>query len=389
MINIKATNVFARNYQATTRIRSNRGGSRSSKTYSICQSYIIRLLGVTGKVLTIGRKTSPALTGTVMRDFFNILQDLDLYDRKSHNKTDKTYWINGNLVEFISMDDPQKKRGASRDWLWLNEANEFTLEDWRQLVMRTREEITLDYNPSMVSHWIYTEVETREDCTLIKSTYRDNPFLPIDQVREIERLEEIDYNFWRIYGLGEIGISEATIFPTYYRVPVFPPVDDYCYGLDFGFNAPSALTKVGWKDETELFWEEMIYERGLNTRKLAERIKSVVDRKKVIFADAAEPKTIEELRNEYGVNVVAADKAVYEGIMKIKSFKLSIVTTSVNLDHELSGYSWKTVTLPDGKIVPLDEPVKFNDHLIDGGRYGTFNGMADKPIKRAKFTVTH
>ena len=141
---IQVTPVFERNWDANTRIIVNQGGARASKTYSIAQKYIIKLLQETGKTLSIVRKTTPALRISVMRDFLEILVNMELYDSSNHNKTDKTYTLNGNLVEFFGMDDPQKKRGAKRDYLWLNEANELTLEDWRQLSIRTTGEITLD-----------------------------------------------------------------------------------------------------------------------------------------------------------------------------------------------------------------------------------------------------
>ena len=106
---IQVTPVFEKNWDANTRIIVNQGGARASKTYSIAQKYILKLLQETGKTLSIVRKTTPALRISVMRDFLEILVNMDLYDSSNHNKTDKTYTLNGNLVEFFGMDDPQKK----------------------------------------------------------------------------------------------------------------------------------------------------------------------------------------------------------------------------------------------------------------------------------------
>ena len=239
---IQATSVFHRNWEAKTRIIVNQGSSRSSKTYSIAQKYILKLLQEKNKTLSIVRKTTPALRISVMRDFFEILINMDLYNSANHNKTDKTYMLNGNLVEFFGMDDPQKKRGAKRDYLWLNEANELHLEDWRQLAMRTTEEITLDYNPSDEFHWIYDEVIPRKDCTFIQSTYLDNPFLPQEIINEIESYRELDPAYFRVFGLGERGASQSTIFTHWKECEVLP--EEYnrrVYGVDWGFNHPTAV----------------------------------------------------------------------------------------------------------------------------------------------------
>ena len=127
---MKGTEVLKKNINVKTRLVVNQGGTRSSKTYSLAQLFIIRLLGETGKRLTICRKTMPSLKQSVMRDFFEILNTHGLYDEKNHNKSESVYILNSNIVEFVSMDQPQKKRGTKRDYLWMNEANEFTLEDF-------------------------------------------------------------------------------------------------------------------------------------------------------------------------------------------------------------------------------------------------------------------
>ena len=137
-------------------------------------------------------------------------------------KRKNTYQLNGNLFEFVSLDQPQKKRGSKRTYLFINEANELNLEDWIQLSIRTEKQIFLDYNPSMDEHWIYDIVIPRPDCTFIHSTYLDNlGFLPAEQVREIENLKNVDENYWRIYGLGEIGKIKGLVFSNWELVDEF------------------------------------------------------------------------------------------------------------------------------------------------------------------------
>ncbi|MBM4137493.1 MAG: PBSX family phage terminase large subunit, partial [Nitrospira sp.] len=177
----------------------NQGGARSSKTISIAQLIILHCLNVTGLIVTIVRKTTPALHSSVMRDFFWILNNMGLYSQENHNKSLNEYRLNGNLIEFISMDIAEKKKGTKRDILWLNEATEFDYEDYFQLSIRTTQKIFLDYNPSYEFHWIYERVLTRKDTFFIQSSYKDNPYLEQTLVDEIERLKEVDENYWKIY----------------------------------------------------------------------------------------------------------------------------------------------------------------------------------------------
>lgn len=363
-LNLKVTPVFHRNWQADTRIVVNQGGTRSSKTYSICQLFIVRLLQEHNKVLTICRKTLPSLKSTAMRDFFEILEGLKIYDEARHNKTENTYRIGSNLVEFVSLDQPQKKRGAKRDYLWMNEANEFNLEDWRQLSFRTTGQIFLDFNPSDEFHWIYDEVLTRDDVTFIVSTYLDNPFLPDSIVKEIERLKELDENYWKVYGEGQRGASSATIYTHWQLCDALPEGGETIYGLDFGFNNPTALVQVVMKDNI-IYAKELIYQSFMTNSDVIERLKELVPNKRAqLYGDAAEPNRIEEIYRA-GFNIKAADKDVKKGIDSIKARGFYICKDSTNLLKEAKSYKWKE----DKEQRVLDEPVKFNDHILDALRY--------------------
>ena len=367
---MQVTRIFRQNQKANSRIVVNQGGARSSKTFSIAQLLIIRLLRETNIVLSICRKTFPALRSSVMRDFFEILNNLGLYSQENHNKSEHTYILNNNLVEFLSMDMPQKKRGAKRKYLWLNEANEFSWEDFIQLAIRTTGQIFLDYNPSDEFHWIYDKVIPRVDCTFIKSTYRDNPFVEKAIRNEIESLRNIDENYWRIYGLGEKGRSTKTIYTNWDIVPALPKeYDDFVWGLDFGYNNPSVLLGVAVVD-TEIFFKEFIYEKGLTNQSLIQRMNEVIPdelRNKLIKADSSEPDRIQEIYDA-GFNIIAAKKgknSVKDGIDVLKCVKIHVTEDSVNTKKEIKGYSWKVDK--DGNV--LDEPVKFMDHAMDAGRY--------------------
>ena len=208
--------VFEHLLDSQKKIVVEQGGTRSGKTYNILLFIIFHYCQAnTGKTITICRKTFPALRSSVMRDFIDILKIHNKYDEVNHNKSNSEYDLNGNLVEFISVDQPQKIRGRKREFLFINEANELDYEDWQQLVFRTTEKIVIDFNPSDFYHWIYDKVIPRDDVEFYKTTYIDNKFLDSSIIEEIERLKQTDEHYWRIYGLGERGYSKATIFKYY------------------------------------------------------------------------------------------------------------------------------------------------------------------------------
>ena len=370
---IKTTNVFHKAYRSSTRITCLQGGTRSSKTYSLCQLFIVKALKETGKVFTICRKTLPALKGTAYRDILELLKKLEIYSEEFHNKSELSYTLNNNLIEFISVDQPQKIRGRKRDYLWLNEANEFTYEDYQQLILRTVGKIYLDYNPSDPYSWIYDKVITRDDCTFIKSTYKANPFLDKDTVAEIERLRDLDPDYWQVYGLGEIGSIQTMIFRA------FNLVDEVQgrlvgYGLDFGFtNSPSALVAIYVKDN-DLYIKELLYEKRLTNTDLAQKIKDLgISRQDEIVCDSAEPKAIEELYRS-GLNAKPAKKGagIHLGIDIMRRYKMHITKDSLNAIKEFRGYKWAT----DKNGDVLNTPVKINDHLIDAARYLCLNKLS-------------
>jgi len=370
---IKTTNVFHKAYRSSTRITCLQGGTRSSKTYSLCQLFIVKCLEETGKIFTICRKTLPALKGTAYRDVLNILKEMDLYSESNHNKSELSYTLNGNLIEFISIDQPQKIRGRKRDYLWLNEANEFDFESWTQLTLRTTDKIYLDYNPSDPYSWIYEKVITRDDCTFIKSTYLANPFLDEDTIAEIERLKDIDPDYWRVYGMGEIGSIQTMIFRN------FNLVDDVQgrligYGLDFGFtNSPTALVEVRQLEDS-LYIRELLYEKRLTNTDLANKLREFgIDRTTEIVADSAEPKSIEEIYRQ-GFNIKPAKKGagIHLGIDIMRRYKLNVTKDSLNAIKEFRSYKWAT----DKNGDVLNAPVKINDHLIDATRYLCLNKLS-------------
>ncbi|MBL7113696.1 MAG: PBSX family phage terminase large subunit [Bacteroidales bacterium] len=364
----------------------NQGGSRSGKTYSILQLLIlVKAFEERNQVFSIVRKSMPALRATAMRDFFDILRTHDLYDQRNHNKTENTYILNDNLVEFMSLDQPQKKRGAKRTYLFLNEANELSLEDWIQLSMRTEKQIFLDYNPSMDEHWIYETVISREDCTFIHSTYLDNiQFLPEEVIKEIENLKAVDENYWRIYGMGEIGQITGLVLTNWEVVEAFPETCDWVsHGMDFGFtNDPTVIVKVGM-NAGEIWVDELVYSRGLTTRDILQALSELaISKGDDIIADN-QPQSIFEIRRE-GFNIRPTFKgpnSIITGIDILKRFRIKVTKRSINLIRELKNYKWKEDSMGNAMNQPVD---KFN-HAIDALRYVCMDRkLAERRVVRVR-----
>ncbi len=362
---LNATQVFSWNWEALTsekRFIINQGGSRSSKTYSLCQLLTVWCLQNPNKVVSIVRKTFPALRATVMRDFFEVLKDLNLYEKSSHNMSENIYrFPNGSLVEFFSIDDEQKVRGRKRDIGWCNEANELWFEDFQQLNMRTEYKLIFDYNPSDSSSWLYEL--PKDESVLIKSTYKDNPFLPESIKRQIEDLKRTDEALYQIYALGEKALSKTNIFNTWDFIPKRPErFTNFVYGLDFGYNHPTALMRVYWHDG-DIYIEPVIYESYLTTSELIERFKQLnIEQTVDILADYSRPEIIAEMQNA-GFNVNNANKNVKSGINAVKTFKVWCQEDD-NLKKEYNNYKWKKV----GDNI-TDEPVKLYDDAMDAVRY--------------------
>jgi phage terminase large subunit len=357
------------------RITIEQGGSRSGKTYNILMWLIFAYSDRNnGKTITICRKTFPALRASSMRDFFDILKKYDIYKEANHNKSNSEYLLNNNLFEFISLDQPQKVRGRKRDVLYINEANELYFEDWQQLILRTTDKAILDYNPSDEFHFIYDKIKPRDDAEFYITTYKDNPFLDIETVNEIERLRDVDDNYWKIYGLGQIGSSQALIFRINECNSIPPEAKFLSYGMDFGFtNDPTTLVAI-YQQGDNIYLKELLYQTGLTNRDIDEKLKFHSVERKEIFADSAEPKSIEELYR-MGWNVKPATKgqgSVNIGIDMMKRYQLHVTKDSVNMIKEFRNYKWQEDK--NGNV--LNTPVDMFNHTIDAIRYGLYDKLS-------------
>lgn len=356
------------------------GGSRSGKTYNILIYWIYKLLQEENKVLSIVRKTSPAMNNSVLKDLKEVLELFGVYREEDWHKGGRYYQLGSNTINWFSVDEPQKLRGAKRDYLFCNEANELNLEDWNQLIFRTGGKVILDLNPSELSCWVY-ELEKREDCYYFKTTWRDNPFVDKNIIAELESLKEKDENLYRIYNLGEKGIATTLVFNNYNTIESIPEGSKLLgYGMDFGYNDPSVLVSVYQRGD-ELYLNENLYLKNLTTSDFIYRLGEInLDRTDYIYADSAAPQTIEEIKraryNIRGVN----KKSILHGIDLVKRHKVFITQSSKNILYEFQSYKWKTDR--DGNL--LDAPEDKDNHTIDAIRYVLESTIGNKP---KKFTI--
>lgn len=380
-LKIKTNVVYQHLVNSDKKIIIEQGGTRSGKTYNIILWIIFEYCARNNdKVVTICRKSFPSLRATVLRDFMSILQSNNLYSEKYHNKSNSEYYLFGNLVEFISLDQPQKIRGRKRDLLFINEGNELFFEDWQQLVFRTQERIVLDFNPSDEYHWIYDKVITREDCDFFKTTYLDNPFVEDSIIQEIERLRDTDEQYWQIYGLGERAASRSTVFK-YHEVNTIPQEAELiAYGMDFGYtNDPTTFVSV-YTQGLNLYIKEHLYKTQMTTQDINVFLKEEQLLNKPIYADSAEPRLINELR-KMGHNIAPSIKgrdSVNAGIDLLKRYKINVLSSSINAISEFRNYKWRE----DKAGMLINTPEDKHNHIIDSCRYATYSILSSPNFGR-------
>lgn len=382
------TNVVWKHLEQTDKkIVIMQGGTRSGKTYNTLLWLIFSYSQkYTGKTITIFRATYPALRATVMRDFFDILNKYDLYNEAHHNKSNSEYRLNGNLFEFVSIDQASRLKGRKRNLAFLNEANEFNYSSYSQVLFRTvgtegAPSLILDYNPSDEYSYIYTKVKTRDDAAFHITTYKDNKFLEQTLVDEIERLKETDEDYWRVYGLGQVGRNRATVFKFSECKEIPERAKLIARGLDWGFvNDPSVLVATYVLDNN-LYIDELFYKYAMTNRDIHNELTKLnLTRADQIFADSSEPKSIDELYR-YGWNIKSATKgkdSILMGIDLMKRYNIFITSRSANTIQEFRNYKW----LEDKNGNLLNKPEDKNNHSIDSCRYSIFTRLSRPNVAR-------
>lgn len=372
------------------------GGGGSGKSYSIMQEICAQAINYmdTGIDVLIARESR-----TVMRDapWPQVQKILDSwkvdYDVR---ETSLDITIGESQIHFRGMDDSEKIKSTNYHWAWIEEATAVSYSDYLQCKLRLRapcpsglsHRIWLSFNPIDANHWCVKKIiemeRTDQTIAVMHSTYKDNPFLPKEYVQILLDFINQDMNHYRIYTLGEPGRLEHIIYSNWnvldmiqapLRIKENPYIAD-AYGIDWGYNNEMAMVAY-WIHDDEDYIQEKLYRKGMTTEDLAAWMESNnIPQGVEIFADPSNPEAIESL-SRHGWNIVPLPpncRSVKMGIDYCKGRKLHVITGSENLIKELRGYSYKSKKdrQNQGETIVIDEPVKFNDHLMDAMRYARY-----------------
>lgn len=364
------------------------GGRGSGKSVFIAQRYLYRCLKEPYFRLLYCRKVGRTVRNSQFQLFKDLIQRGGLSDlfhiKEAAMEID---CINGNIMVTAGMDDVEKIKSIQEITdVWMEEATEFTRDDLIQLNLCVRtpkgtNQLILSFNPISKANWIYESFFVRKEfeAVIVKTTFLDNRFLPPSYALEMERLKGMDENKYLYSALGEWGgIMEGVVFERYSLIDAIPEGCEIVYGLDFGFNHPTALTKVGFKDDN-VYVQLIFYKSGFTNNDLINWFTRLQMKGEPIYCDAAEPQRIEEIYRA-GYNAKPAnkdDKSVRNGIDLIKSKNLFITNDSSELIKEIATYVWAK----DKNGRTLEEPVKFFDDACDSMRYAIYTHTAHRAPK--------
>jgi phage terminase large subunit len=352
------------------RIKIIQGGTSAGKTYGILPILITKAATYSKTEISVVAETIPHLRRGALKDFLRIMKDTGRYFDERFNKSLLRYeFANGSYIEFFSADDSSKLRGARRDVLYINECNNVTFESYNELAIRTKKAIYLDFNPAN-EFWVHTELKDEQDSDFLILTYKDNEALDNSIVQQIEKnrlkAETSAYwaNWWRVYGLGEIGMLEGVIFSNWKTIDILPKEANLIgIGLDFGYtNDPTAIIEI-YNYNGQRIINELKYQTGMLNSDIANALPKHVP----VYADSSEPKSIEEIKR-YGITIKGVTKgkdSINYGIDVMQRNEYLVTSNSTNLIKELRAYCWDT----DKQGTRLNKPIDTNNHAIDALRY--------------------
>ena len=354
------------------RLKIIQGGSSAGKTIAVLLILIDRAQSEKGKLFSVVSESMPHLKRGAIRDFLSIMEGHGYFKEDSWNRTDFIYaFETGSRIEFFSADQSAKVRGPRRNVLFINECNNISYETYTQLAIRTDDDIYLDYNP-VTAFWVHEELIPRKDNDFIILTYLDNEGLSKAIVAEIESRKD-SKNFWEVYGLGQLGSQHGKIYSDWAIIDEVPHEARLeRYGLDFGYtNDPTAIVAVYYYNGGYIV-DEIACFTGMSNRAIADTLLNC-ERKALVVADSAEPKSIDEIRG-YGVNIIGVEKKKGESksetfvkwsIGIVQNQRISVTKQSINVIKGYRNYLWKVDK--DEKI--LNEPDHDFSDPMDAIRY--------------------
>ncbi|MBY6932293.1 PBSX family phage terminase large subunit [Clostridium botulinum] len=386
------------------------GGAGSGKSVFVFQKMVLKYLKYENRTCLVIRKINNTLKDSCFALVKSILSDWQLYDQCKINKTDLTIELpNGSLFLFKGLDDPERIKSINGiDDIIVEECTEIDDFTFDQLCLRLRSkkpynQVHVMFNPVSKSNWVFSrwfnamDSNPRTDLNntmVLKTTYRDNKFLPQDYIDNLLEMEKTNPVYYRIYALGEFATLSKLVY-TNWEVKDF----DYrqilkenynrqaVFNLDFGYtNDPTAFGAEILDEPNKIIWIfDEFQEKGLLNDEIAEKITDLGYRKEVIVCDSAEPKSIDELKRN-GINrAVASIKgrdSIINGIQLLQQYKIIVHPKCKCIQEELKNYCWKKDKYGNYINTPIDT---FN-HSLDSLRYGITYAIGKK---KAGFSIIY
>lgn len=351
------------------------GGTRSGKTYNNVLWCIDKAQSEPHLQISICSRDLPHLRKGAIKDFEEIMRKRNLWEDNRWKETGHIYkFKNGSYIEFFGADDLGKVSGPGRDYLFCNEVNFFKYIVFRQLVIRTRKGVIVDYNPIHPKHWVYDKVLTRPNCYMWQSTYKDNiNFLPQSQIDEIEAMASIDPEWARIYVEGKRGTLQKGQIYKWNPISIaeYRSIDaKEIFGIDWGYF-PDPNVVVGVKfNNNERYVRKVMYRKNQDDEMFVNELKAMNFTAENIFVaptDSGGSKSIQWMRRNGFPLTYAINKppgSVNLGIKTLRTKKVSYVMDN-DLDFEVGNYTY----LLDSNEEITSQPVDKHNHIMDAIRY--------------------
>ena len=364
------------------------GGAGSGKSHFIAQRLVYKALKDKRKILVL-RKVNRTTKASTFQLLLDTLNQFGILNYCVINRTDFSITLpTGSQFLCMGLDDPEKiKSITGLTDAWLEEATEFSLDDFSQVNLRVRDpkaknqEIILSLNPVSKANWCYLHFfaenpeldEFRKIVRIVHTTYKDNPHLPEAYVQALLMMKATNEVYYKIYALGEFGSLDKLIYNNWQKMDFDPDTikgQPLC-GLDFGYtNDPTAFTASTLvESERRIYIFKEWGGTGYLNDTIADQIKEMGFAKSIICADSAEQKSIDEIKR-LGIPrikpCVKGKGSVLQGIQKLQQYELIVHPSCVNVIEELENYAWKKDRQTNEYI---NEPAEGYDHYMDSLRY--------------------